>query len=85
MAKPSVEIKCPHCSGKGSVPLPEELATTLAMFGRKSSFTAAAAHEKHGGEMTVNSMNNRLERLRKLGKLDREKVSRHWHYRLPQA
>lgn len=73
-------IQCPTCSGTGRAPLQEALQETLDVLPRRGTFTAGAIHEKIPGTVTINAVNNRLEDLRALGILKRERNGRFWSY-----
>lgn len=77
-------IKCPECAGSGTVKLPELLAETLASLGKRK-FTAAEISGDFP-TITVNAINNRLESLRRLGFVQRERRGKFWLYsRVPAA
>jgi hypothetical protein len=79
-AKKATMIVCASCDGAGKTPLPDELQTTLDMFAGKARFTAADLHTKAQDSVSVNAMNNRVERLRGLGLLTRSRQGRNWLY-----
>lgn len=71
-------IECPECKGTGSTKLPELLTATLSALGKK----AYTAHELNDWFPTVtpNAINNRLESLRRLGFVQRERRGKFWLY-----
>lgn len=69
---------CPKCQGSGEVILQDGLLETLAKFGPRSRHTAADLHDPN--ESTPNAINNRLEKLRKIGLLQRKRKGRRWVY-----
>lgn len=75
------KIPCPECHGKGEVPLPEWAVEVMALFKPKNAeLTSEQVSEKTGDEVTLNAINNRLERLRDLHFLKRRRVGKWWHY-----
>lgn len=76
--KPTIE--CPTCSGTGRAPLPEAIQETLDILPKRGQFTAADIQPKVPGTVTVNAINNRLEYLRDLGILKRERNGKFWNY-----
>lgn len=79
------EIPCPTC-GVGFVSLKAlkpSLAITYARFANGRRLSASMVYCQGGEGATVNAVNNRLEELRKLGFLDREKEGRNWMYFRP--
>jgi len=82
MKKRTQEIPCNTCKGKGTVGLDGPLASTLALFKRGRRLTAAEI-QKNESDVNITAINNRLERLRGYGFLDRQKKGRHQLYFLP--
>ncbi len=76
-------IECPTCKTPAKVPLGDELQATLDRIKPKMAFTAAQLHEKSKDCVSVNAMNNRLEKLRELSLLTRTRRGRNWLYALP--
>jgi hypothetical protein len=73
------EITCDKCNGSGHMELPEALAETLDSIPRRGTVTAFYLHGKLPG-VTPNAQNNRLEKLRELGFLKRERSGKFWLY-----
>lgn len=84
MTTPTIEIACRACNGKGKVALNERQQDVLSLFGSGRQYSAQGAHEALQLDETVNvsAINNRLEDLRKVGLLQREKKGRAFFYRL---
>lgn len=78
------EIICGRCGGTGTMPMPEWLSETLALIPRKSAVTTADIGRKIPG-VTRNAQNNRLECLRLLGFVSRERRGKFWLYRKTSA
>lgn len=76
--KPTIE--CPTCGGSGRAPLPDALQETLNVLPRRGQFTAAEIHAKIPGKVEVTAINNRLESLRALSLLTRERFGKFWKY-----
>lgn len=77
MKRRTPQIPCDTCDGRGTVDLDGVLAETLAMFLKRS--TRLTAHDiapQLKGEVKTTAVNNRLEKLRILGFLHREKCGR---------
>lgn len=71
---------CPTCQGTGKVELEGALRETLARFTSKSlRLSANDLHEPSSG-ITKNAMNNRVEKLRRMGLLSRTRAGRVWIY-----
>lgn len=79
MSKPT-EIKCNSCGGTGTVEMPEELTETLSMFRGKVCYSAAELSEKTGGRVKHTAFNRRLERLRELRMITRERIGKTFYY-----
>lgn len=77
--------KCPTCKGTGTVELEGALLETLSKF--KTPKTRLSANDLHdpGAGITKNAMNNRLEKLRKMDLLGRERAGRVWTYYKPDG
>lgn len=69
-------IECDTCHGTGRAPLSELLTETLWLLGH-TKCTAADLTPKH---LTVNAINNRLESLRALGFVQRQRRGKFWVY-----
>ncbi len=76
------KIKCRECGGKGKVEMPEELWIVLfSLDGHPMTAAEVLEGLNNMGEyISVNAVNNRLERLRKFGFLVRKKRGRSWVY-----
>lgn len=70
-------IPCHHCQGKGIEPLPENLAETLSLIRGKTT-TEKLSAKLPGVKRTA--QNNRLEKLRVLGLVKRERNGKEWIY-----
>lgn len=79
--KPTIE--CPTCAGTGRAPMPEALQETLDVLPKRGTFTAADIQTKIPSTVTINAVNNRLEALRELGMLKRERNGKFWNYSRP--
>jgi hypothetical protein len=77
--------KCPTCKGSGTVELEGALLETLSRF--KTPKTRLSANDLHdpASGITKNAMNNRLEKLRKMDLLGRERAGRVWTYYKPDG
>lgn len=74
-------MKCPNCAGTGRSSLPEALQETFdAIPKRGRQFRASDIQALVPGAVTVNAINNRLEALRDLGFLQRERWGKYWLY-----
>jgi hypothetical protein len=76
-------IKCGKCDGNGKVALDPALAETLTALISNPESTAPQLREMmFSGKPypSVNAVNNRLEKLRKLGMIDRRKLGIAWEY-----
>lgn len=69
-------IPCHECGGTGQEPMPEGLLETLSMLGRKM----AVAQDLTVPGMTRSAINNRLESLRALGFVQRQRRGKFWVY-----
>lgn len=69
-------IQCETCHGTGREPLSELLTETLGMLGRRQ----ATAVDLMIDGMTKNAINNRLEHLRRLGFVQRQRRGKFWVY-----
>lgn len=72
-------MPCPKCSGEGQVPVTETLTSVLDLLKKQPRLSAAEVQLKLGGA-TVNAYNNRLEHLRWLRMVTRERVGHAWRY-----
>jgi predicted transcriptional regulator len=70
-------ITCTTCDGKGIMPLPESLAQTLSEMRGKT--TSEKLAKKIPG-VSRNAQNNRLEKLRRLNLVTRERHGKEWIY-----
>lgn len=77
-------MPCPKCDGKGTCSLPTVLRETLDSFGSRSILSAVNLVEASKA-VTHSALNNRLEKLRTLGFLTRERDGKLWKYRLAKA
>lgn len=70
-------IQCTHCAGRGTVELPERLQETLNAVGRGCTTDDL---QRKIPAVTPTAQNNRLEMLRNLGFLTRNRVGKFWFY-----
>ena len=74
---------CRVCRGTGRIPVADHLLRVLSLLARKPG-TAIELRERSGGDAkfapTAKAFNGRLEELRALGMVTREKVGREWVY-----
>ena len=73
-------IECPHCAGLGKVPISGSLAETLEAVRSQRGITAIQVHAKLGDQIGITAVNNRLEDLRRIGLLIRQRVGHQWMY-----
>jgi hypothetical protein len=76
-------ICCPKCRGEGRISLSEAfapLAETLALLREHGPMTANELQPMVSKKILITGINNRLEDLRSLGLVSREKRSREWLY-----
>ena len=76
-------MKCPKCKRDGADPgrvLPGELRRTLRFVKLNPATSAPYLAREFTGEAGYTAVNNRLERLRKLGLVLRERDGRAWRY-----
>ena len=73
-------IPCSHCFGSGKVELPEHLLKVLEMVFKHRRVSAPEVLRMIGGRSGVTAMNNRLEDLRRLGLVIRERTGNAWYY-----
>lgn len=67
-----IQVPCSLCRGTGKKKLAGPLADTFSLFPHQSTrLTAEQICAKLGNDVNVTAMNNRLEKLRQLGLLDR--------------
>jgi len=78
MKQPNPSVKCQSCKGTGLAEMADSLAETLGRFKAKP----LSAHDLYDPDagVTINAMNNRLEKLRVAGFLSRNRIGRHWFY-----
>jgi hypothetical protein len=84
----SVIVKCEKCNGSGKVPLDPALEETFKLFTRVHQhggvfWTVQEAFNSlffPNSNFTVTAINNRLEKLRKLGLIERRRNGRAWEY-----
>lgn len=79
------QTPCAKCSGSGKTPLQPELVETLAMLPRIGSVTTKTLHERFPA-ISPNAQINRLERLRALGLVARQREGKFFRYsRIPST
>lgn len=76
--KPQTNTVTAHSGGIAA--LSETLAATLALFPSVGELTADQVREQTSDDVGRSAMNNRLERLRTLGLLQRRRVGHEYHY-----
>lgn len=79
-------ICCPTCHGEGRAPLWRTLQETLDLLRARGPLSATQLHEMWQvahpfDRRRVTAINNRLEELRDLGFVERERAGRGWVYR----
>lgn len=74
------QVPCPTCKGKSTIDMSPRLRETFALFPRGKRLTSADVHTLLESGSSTNSVNNRLEDLRKLGFLDRKRTGKYWSY-----
>lgn len=85
-----MKTKCPKCKGTGAVPLTAKLDAVYralpvytSLVSAKGSTTAGEIAERL--DIKPTAANNRLEKLRKLGLVERAELTTGWgYYRKPQ-
>lgn len=75
-----IEVACKSCGGTGKTPLEESLAETLPLIPRKGATAQWLAASARCANISPNAFNNRLERLRSLGLVRRERHGKFYHY-----
>lgn len=73
-------VCCPKCNGDGKIPMPDELwevLNVLRWHGPKCAEQVALEVDWFGHQTAIN---NRLEALRDMGLVKREKKGRMWMY-----
>lgn len=78
LTRPMVECEC--CCGSGKAPLSETLWSTLRVVVGLGKATAAQIAGLSPDRVAHTAMNNRLEHLRDLGLVERQKSGREWLY-----
>lgn len=84
-------ITCPTCEGRGEVELARiypRQAATLALIRERGEMTSTELWEAVSGKpgtLTITAMNNRMDKLRRVGFLAREKRGREYVYRESDA
>lgn len=83
--KPRPKIKCHKCNGKGKVELDPILAGTIHILKELKKCTATEMFDcldrQQNLSITVVAINKRLERLREVGLVKREKNGKEFTYR----
>lgn len=80
--KKAATLECPTCQGKGSVPLPENLAVLLPILRSRPDASVEEIRIRLNDEITTNGVNNRLTKLVNLGLAKRRRVGKFFHYSL---
>lgn len=75
-------ICCPQCLGSGRVPLGWRHLAVVRLLQHRRELCAADIHRQLRERVIIPAINNRLERLRRLGFLARRRVGKLWLYRL---
>jgi DNA-binding transcriptional ArsR family regulator len=75
-------IDCGKCGGKGKTPLDDTRWKTLQLLARLKRASAPELYEQSGEKDHIgpSALNQRLEDLRKLGLVDREREGSSWTY-----
>lgn len=73
-------VPCDRCDGTGKMPLRDVLQETLDMVPKNSRGVAAIEIGIDISGVESNAQNNRLERLRFLGLVERHRDGRLWRY-----
>lgn len=73
-------IPCPTCKGEARVPISDELMEVLLFIRRRTGADAQTVFDKLGAKISISGINNRLEYLREIGLLRRERRGRRWFY-----
>lgn len=78
------KVVCPKCKGTGETELPKRLLHVFNKFSPGIEITSEEMlihiNRLEGSELGRTSMNNRLEKLRKLGLLGRRQDGEFWKY-----
>lgn len=79
-------IPCHHCAGSGEVELSPHLLAVLIQVRKSGEATASDLHASLATPILVTAFNNRLEQLRKLGFLVRDRRDgKTWVYQPAKA
>lgn len=78
-------VTCTTCKGTGQMLLTGRMADMLELFKRGRKMTAREIQAETSDGVHTTAINNRLERLRSFGLLDREKQGRALRYFLAKA
>lgn len=73
------KVTCFKCKGTGKIKMSMKLSETMKRFTHAST-RLTSLDLAEGEESTVTAFNNRLEELRALGFLDRQRNGRLWEY-----
>lgn len=73
-------VTCPKCNGSGKVDLDGVLAATLEIVRLSKGADVFQVHSAVPDKVSVTAINNRLEDLRRLGLVFRNRVGRRWIY-----
>lgn len=74
-----IEVACKNCGGSGKTAIDESLSETLELIPPKRGATAIELSERLP-RVKATAFNNRLERLRALGLLRRERHGKFYRY-----
>lgn len=85
MNKKTLLVTCSHCQGKGSVKISKECQEVYALFDHRNELTSLKILTRLGAEVTQSTINNRLEKLRGYGLLQREARGKWNFYFRPRA
>jgi len=90
MSEPMVQVPCPTCAGAGQVPFAQKYPQKARLCQLLYAMPPLSASDLWRNAdsracIGVTGWNQRLEELRALGFVTREKVGREWRYSLTEA
>ena len=74
------KICCPKCDGSGEIALFPELAEVYNCLRKAGAQSAPQLLKRIKAKVHPTAMNQRLERLRRLGLVERTRMGREWQY-----
>lgn len=75
-----ITMACPKCGGNGTVPMTSALLEMLSLVKRMPGKTAPEYINSVHSQLVTTSFNNRLEELRRLGLVRRERDGKSFRY-----